>query len=297
MTRITHVLCPVDFSPISQHAVDHASAMASWYKAGLTLLYVFADQPTMGRPRLVLEDTDSERLTVALRKMAARVPAEVALDFRVRAARQVHDEILAQLAATRADLLVLGTHGRSGFEPLFLGSVTEKVIRKAACPMLVVPPHAGRVAPDAPVQLRRILCPIDFSESSLDALAHAMSIAEETGARLTLLHVVEIPSALSQEPMVLEVDLPRIREMAVSEARRHLDRLIPEQSRSSCTIETAVVEGRARQEVFRQAAERQSDLIVMGVRGKGGIDRLIFGSTTDHVIRAAACPVLIVRSA
>jgi nucleotide-binding universal stress UspA family protein len=227
--------------------------------------------------------------------MAARVPAQVPLDFRIQEAGYVHDEILTELAATQADLLVLGTHGRSGFQRLFLGSVTEKVIRKAPCPTLVVPPRAPDVGPDAPVQFRRILCPIDFSESSLDALVYAITMAEEADAQLTLLHVVDIPMVLSQEPMVSEVDLMRIREGAIADARRRLHGLIPDQARAYCTVETAVVEGRVHHGILRQAAEQQSDLVVMGVHGPGVIDRLLFGSTTHHVIRAAACPVLIVR--
>jgi nucleotide-binding universal stress UspA family protein len=97
--------------------------------------------------------------------------------------------------------------------------------------------------------------------------------------------------------MALEVDLTRIRETGIADARRRLHRLIPEQASAYCTVETTVVEGRAHREILRQAAEQRSDLIVMGVHGRGVVDRLIFGSTTHHVIRSAGCPVLSVRSA
>jgi len=297
MIRITQILCPVDFSEISQHALDHAAAIARWYDARLTLLYVFANLPTMDLPPLVLEDSDREHLTTAMREMAARVPSGLPIDFRIQEAGYVHDEILAQISATHADLLVLGTHGRSGFQRLFLGSVAEKVIRKASCPTLVVPPRAPDVPADAAVQFRRILCLVDFSESSLDALAYAINMAEEADARLTLLHVVDIPTVVSEEPAVFEGDLGRIRQAAATNARQRLHGLVPEDARTFCTVETAIVEGRAYPEILRQAAEGQSDLIVMGVRGRGAVDRLLFGSTTHHVIRAATCPVLIVRGA
>jgi nucleotide-binding universal stress UspA family protein len=259
-------------------------------------MYVFANLPTMDLPPLVLEDADRERLMTDLRHMAAAVPREVPVDFRIQEAGYVHEEILAQLASTRADLLVLGTHGRSGVQRLFLGSVTEKVIRKATCPTLVVPPRAPDVPADAPIQLRRILCAVDFSESSLDALAYAITMAEEADAQLTLLHVVEVPPVLNQESTI-DLDLSRIREAAAADARRRLYELIPDSARSYCTVDTAVVEGRAYREILRHATERQSHLIVMGVHGRGVIDRLVFGSTTHHVIRASACPVLIVRRA
>lgn len=295
MIRIAHILCPVDFSPIAQHALDHAAAIARWYEARLTLLYVFANAPTMDLPPLVLEPADRERLTSGLRQMAATVPAGVPVDLRVEEAAYVHDAILAQIDAAHADLLVLGTHGRSGFQRLFLGSVTEKVIRKAGCPVLVVPPRAPHVAADAPVEFRRILCPVDFSESALDALAYAITMAEEADAQLTLLHVIDIPSVISEDPTAFAVDLDRLRQAAAADGRRRLHELVPDAARTFCTVETVIAEGRAYPEILRQAAERESDLIVMGARGRDGLDRVLFGSTTHHVVRAAACPVLIVR--
>ena len=295
MIAITRVLCPVDFSEISQHALDHAAAIAHWYRARLTLLHVFVTRPTMDAPPLVLEDPDRERLTKSIREMAARVPSDVSVDVHVEQAEHVHNEILGQLAATNADLLVLGTHGRSGFQRWFLGSVTEKVIRKAACPTLVVPPRALDIPPDSPVQFKRILCAIDFSESSLSALAYALNLAEEADAHLTLLHVIEIPPELRENPMAPDFDIDRIHAAARAEALRRLRDLIPDQARTYATVETAVVEGGAYRHVLQRTAEEQADLIVMGVHGRSPLDLLLFGSTTHHVIRAAACPVLIVR--
>jgi len=295
--KIAHVLCPVDFSDISQHALDHAAAIARWYEARLTLLYVFPNFPVIDVPSLVLGEPDREGLMAGMRGMAAAVPREVPVDFRIEEAPYVHNEILAQLGTTHADLLVIGTHGRSGFQRLFLGSVTEKVIRKTTCPTLVVPPRAPDVPAGSPIQCRRILCAVDFSESSLDAVALAINMAQEADAKLTLLHVVEFSPVLSEAPLMPAPDLSRVREAAAADARRKLHALIPESARTYCTVETAVVEGRAYRDILRHATEGQSNLIVMGVHGRGALDLLVFGSTTHHVIRASACPVLIVRPA
>jgi nucleotide-binding universal stress UspA family protein len=227
--------------------------------------------------------------------MAAGVPSGVSVEVRVEHTESAHREILAQVAATQADLLVLGTHGRSGFQRLFLGSVTEKVIRKATCPTLVVPPRASDVPPDAPVRFRRILCPIDFAESSLSALAYALNLAEEADAQLTLLHVIETPPELREHPLAPDFDVDRIHAAAEADARRRLRDLVPDQARAYCTVQTDVVEGRAYRRVLQRAAEEEADVIVMGVHGRGAVDLLVFGSTTHHVIRAATCPVLVVH--
>ena len=297
MTRINRVVCPVDFSDTSRHALDQAAAIARWYEAGLTVVYVFVSLPTLDLPPLVLDDKDREGLMVQLRRFVAGVPSDVRLELRVEQAEYVHDEILRQIAAEDADLLVLGTHGRSGFHRLFLGSVTEKTIRRAPCPTLVVPPRAPVVSPDARIQFRRILCPVDFSNSSLGALEYAISLAEETDARLTLLHVIDLPPELRENALVADLDVNRIRASAEAEARRRLRRLIPEPVRTCCTVQTAVVEGGPYRQVLRQAEADGSDLIVIGVHGRGAVDLLLFGSTTHHVVRSAHCPVLIVRSA
>ena len=295
MIRIAHVLCPVDFSEISQHALDHAAAIARWYEARLTLLHVFANLPAMDLPPLALEDADRERLMSDLRRMATAVPRDVRVEFDVQEAPYIHEAVLAQVGARHADLLVIGTHGRSGFQRLFLGSVTEKVIRTATCPTLVVPPQAPDVPAGSAIQFRRILCAVDFSESSLGALQYAINMAEEADAQLTVLHVVEFPPVLVDEPGMSLPDLSGVREATAAQARQKLWELIPEQARTYCTVETAVVEGRAYREILRHATEGQSSLIVMGVHGRGALNMLVFGSTTHHVIRTSECPVLIVR--
>jgi nucleotide-binding universal stress UspA family protein len=292
---IERILCPIDFSDTSQHALAHAAAMARWYEARLTMLFVFANLPTIDAPALVLEESERARLLDRMRELATIVPPGVAVDCQVQDAGLVHDGILAQVAATKADMLVLGTHGRSGFQRMFLGSVAEKVIRLVKCPTLIVPPRAPNVAPDAPVRFNRILCPIDFSDSSLGALEYAISMAEEGDGQLTLLHVAEVSPALAQEPLVLKNELRRVSEAAVNHACRRLNELIPEEARSYCTVSTAVVEGRAYREILRRAEEMNADLIVMGVHGRGALDLLLFGSTTHHVLRASTCPVVIVR--
>jgi nucleotide-binding universal stress UspA family protein len=119
-------------------------------------------------------------------------------------------------------------------------------------------------------------------------------VAQESGARLLLLHAVEVPPPIPDLPST--VDLATMIGPLQADARRRLHDLVPVDARAYCSVEVAVVEGRAHREILRHAAERHADLIVMGVHGRGAVDLLLFGSTTHHVLRAAPCPVLVVHS-
>ncbi|MBI3047639.1 MAG: universal stress protein [Acidobacteria bacterium] len=296
MLQIAQVLCPVDFSDFSRRSLDHASALARWYGARLTLLHVFVNRPAVDLPPTPMTDGERQRLTSDLRRLAAHVPFEVPLDLRVTEAGDIHREILIQAEMVSADLIVLGTHGRSGFERLVLGSVAERVVRKAPCPTMVVPRQALDTAPDEPVRFRRVVCPVDFSDASVRAVQYARSLAEEARAQLILLHVLDVPPEILAHPMSAGFDVDRIRADAVAEAERHLQALVPE-PRPHCVVKPVVREGAVYREILVVAAERAADLIVMGVQGRGAVDLMVFGSNTARVMRAAACPVLVLPPA
>ena len=115
----------------------------------------------------------------------------------------VAPEIVRLARELPADLIVMGTHGRTGFDRLMLGSVTERILRKAPCPVLTVPRRAPDAVPVGPVLFKRILCAIDYSPSAMKALTYATSLAEQAGAHLTAVHVLEHLPVL--EPVVVGV--------------------------------------------------------------------------------------------
>ena len=303
MIEIKRILCPVDFSEFSRHALDYAIAMANWYESRVSVLHVFSQWPvvdvipslrTSGMPPIALREVDRQALTEQLQNFIGRDAAlEKVIDPLLVEAPDVHREILAQADVQKADLVVIGSHGRSGFERLLLGSITEKVLRKATCPVMVVPRRVGDRAPSGAARFSRILCPVDFSESSLTALTHAISLAEEADARLTVLHVVEIPAGLYEASAALDIDGFRV--AAEASSRKRLGELIPDSVRTYCEVETVVSEGRTAREILRLAAERKADLIVMGVQGRGAVDLMVFGSNTHRVIQSASCRVLTIR--
>lgn len=292
MIRIAHVLCPVDFSEISRRALNHATALAQWYESRLTVLNVFPVMPVMDVPPLVLDDKMRHELTGQLRRFTELVPAGVRLELLVEQADSIHEGIQTHAAVSSVDLVVMGSHGRSGFKRLLLGSVAERVIRHARCPTMIVPAQAHDVVPEGPVRYRTILCPVDFSPHSIHAVGYAVTLAEEADADLRLLHVLpQLPAELQE----LESSFEDVRLQIEGDRLRRLGELVPHDATMYCTVHTALRQGVVHREILAAAAEHPADLIVMGAQGGGALDAAIFGSNTERVARAACCPVLVVH--
>jgi nucleotide-binding universal stress UspA family protein len=209
-------------------------------------------------------------------------------------------EILDEAKAQTSDLIVMGTHGRSGFERLVLGSVTEKILRKATSPVLSVPRDVAEAAPIPSVLFRDILCAIDFSDCSMHALNYAMSLAQEADAHLTVVHVMEPPPGFSTDADATipgwKRSLKEYVAAAEEECRVRLENAVPESVRAYCAVESILTAGKPYREILRIATERRIDVIVIGIHGRGAADLLFFGSTAQHVVREARCPVLTLRS-
>ena len=295
MNRIRRILCPIDFSETSRRALDHAAAIARRYRASLSVLYVFPNLPVMDVPPRHLGAGGRAEIMADLRQFVASVPSSVRVDAHVVEAAEVHCEIDIQSRALAADLLVMGSHGRSGFKRLMLGSVTESTLRITRCPVLVVPP-AAEGATRTPWCLRRILCAIDFSVESVAALDYALSLAQEGGAELTLIHAIEVPPELRDGHVADLTDVDRLRAAEEAKCLRKLREMVLEHARQLCTICTLVDEGAADHVILAAGEARHADLIVMGVRGHGALDLAVFGSKTRQVIRASRCPVLVVHA-
>ncbi|MEW6322582.1 MAG: universal stress protein [Acidobacteriota bacterium] len=292
MISITRILCPVDQSPVSLRALEYAVQLARWYEARLRVIEVAAlVLPPVG---VAPADASPFAFTVqARRAMADELRAFVkpvdAAGVDVAFEIEQGDVVPCILRAARewpADLIVMGTHGRGGFERFAVGSVAEKVLRKAPCPVATVPPHmAERPAGHS----RTILCAVDFSPSSVRAAEFALSLAQESDARLLLLHVLEWPDGW-------ERTLPELRREREAEARRLMAGLLPEEAAEWCRPDPIVAAGKASQEILRLAREHAADLIVLGVHGRTAVDLALFGSTAHAVLRESECPVLTVRS-
>jgi nucleotide-binding universal stress UspA family protein len=163
--------------------------------------------------------------------------------------------------------------------------------------VLTVPPRARTTS----TPFMRVLCPVDFSAPSLAALQMARSLAGEPASALTVLHVIEWPwreppppSAAELPPAVAE-GLAEYRRYIETSAMARLEGLIQEVEAGGLVPVPLVRHGKSYVEILRVAAEERADLIVMGVHGRNVFDMTLFGSTTNHVVREATCPVLTLR--
>ena len=306
MLKLERLLCPVDLSETSQHALEQATVVAGWFESRLTVQHVYSQVflpiPSLAMPGysadLVVGEDDRRRLVDDVTAFAAPArQAGVETDVVVEMGQPI-PRILALATALPADLIVMGTHGASGFEHFVLGSVTEKVLRKAVCPVLTVPPRAQT---RSALPFTRILCAVDFSESSLAALTMALAFAQEADAHLAILHVLDWPI---EEPVAASTEVPaggpifdlqRYRRALESDARARLATLVPDEVRNWCSPEVSVAHGKPYSEILKAANEDRADLIVLGVRGRRTLDLALFGSTANQVVRQASCPVLTVR--
>ncbi len=313
MTTIKTVLCPVDFSDHSRHALAHAVQLARWFESMVTVLHVYPS--TVPVPPVVFgglpgpippgglypELTSSperihEEMLARLSAFTAATDATgITLKLAARAGAPI-GTILDESARLHSDLIVLGTHGHSGFERLMLGSVTEKVLRKAACPVLTVPPPVESAPNTALKIFSRILCAVDFSDASLSGLAYALLLAKEANAELLLMHVIEglpDPPDWQQPPGAAVVEYLRLSE---NNALARLRQVLPADAHTWCHPHMMLATGKPYREILRVARDHDAHLIVMGVHGRNAVDRLFFGSTANQVVRTASCPVLTLRA-
>ena len=287
------LLCPIDRSPVSRRAFDYAVTLARWTGARLTVLEVIDVTPPVSAtpiPELLLiPDEIREGVRQELDDLIGpALAAGVDADVRIEDGR-VAQRILQTAQDTAADLVVMGTHGRSGVERLVLGSIAEKIVRQATCPVLTVPPAAPQVAAGA-APFHTVLCPVDFSAGSSAAVALAADLAGRAGARLMLLHVVDWPFAHTTGPDPVTA----LRDSLLAEAGRQLAPLLPS-APGLPAAEPFTLVGQPARQIVAVARDWSADLIVMGVSGRGAVDLAVLGSTTHRVLREACCPVITVR--
>lgn len=297
MTRISRILVPTDFSATSDEALAYAKRLAERFGAWLHVVHAFEDPfttaafaaemytplPVSMRESMVkdCEQRLAERLTPE-EKARYHGTAEIVVGTPAKA-------VVEYAATVGADLIVMGTHGRGGMAHVLLGSVAERVVRTAACPVLTI-----REAPAGGI--KRILVPTDFSETSDGALEFAYLLAEQFDASLQLLHVLDDPfvtEGLAAEAYMTEA--PVLRTAMLRDAQERLAHRAVPRKPGALRIDTEVLFGHGAKTIAEYASTAGIDLIVMGTHGRTGVAHLLLGSVAERVVRTAPCPVLTAR--
>ncbi len=290
--RLDKIIVGVDFGDESREAVAHAMCLARHTGAAITLVHVGTrlDEPRGAKAtrdradhQFMLDqqrDADRDRLDAMCAQLSGHGTAVAALALDGHA-----DGRLAGIAEELdADVLVVGTHGRTGFRRVLLGSVAERSVRLASCAALVAraptPPEGG---------YRRILVPTDFSAHADAALAMALGVAAP-GAQVDLLHCWSSPMIAMESPVDV---ISGLLESAEAAGRDLVERVRPT---STATLGFEALMAPAVAGVLDRATDRGPyDIIVMGSHGRRGFRRFMLGSVAEATVRHAPCSVLVVH--
>ncbi len=294
--KMAKILYPTDFSECSRQALKHALFLAEQFEARLFMFHasvLHADDPA--NPEGFFpggEELIETMVELASSRMAEWIPEDWRKGVQVTEVSErgfSAAELILELAGERdIDLIVMGTHGRRGPARFFLGSVAERVIRYAGCPVLSLSEEGGEREISA---FERILVPVDFSDCSQVAVAYGKHFAETYGASVQLLHVVyesTYPSVYAvPEHLRIESVEPRCLEA--------MDELMASTPGPEVPFEKHVASGRPASEIVAFAERSGSDLVVIPTHGLGGLSRTLLGSTAESVVRRSTCPVLTVK--
>lgn len=299
---LDRLLLPTDFSACADQALSHAIAVAERFDAELHILHVVneLDPDWYG-----ISDADDravklrDQIQAEARDRLHELAPDTALDTTVALQHSfdVADSVTGYVDEHAIDLVVMGTHGRRGFDRLMLGNVADKVIRHTACPVMTVREEAS-LAGEQDVAFRDVLAPIDFSDPARQALEVSKAFAGAYHARLHLLFVAEkrtVPT-FSDTGIpgvgVVEMD-PKI----VENAEQALAQLDADVDGPEVETHYHVRKGTVSETIVDVAEDAEVGLIVMATRGLTGASRFLLGSNTERVVRGAPCPVLTIPTA
>jgi len=215
------------------------------------------------------------------------------VDAKILDGDEVAEELAAYADEVQTDMIFMTTHGHSGASRLWLGSVADEMIRRTKVPLFVLHPEGRDTPPEGVFSVRHIVIPLDGSELAESVIDPATELARATGARITLVHVAQMPE-MGGWPV-----LATLRERPVPKldaAIAYLDRLAAELREDGFEVETHVERAvQTAVAIGRIAEELNADVIALATHGYGGLKRTLLGSVADKLLRASALPLLVMR--
>jgi len=283
--QITRVLAAVDFSKPARGAFEYALALSQRHAAELVVVHAVPLNQAFGwhaRERFAL--------TAKLRRRADL--ANVGFQDRVQQGDPAKI-ILSHAGSLHPDVIVVGTHQRTGIDRFANGSVAERVAVKSTVPVLAVP-YGRRTLAVEP--FNHLAVAVDFSGGSNRAIDHALALASEPTDRVTLLHVVPGFSA-GLPPHLYQYGIADYQDHLLRDAQRRLQLAVPVKRHSPATIHARVLLGDTTNEISRVVESIGADLLLVGVPQRGDVSRALFGTTPARLLRVSRVPILAVPDA
>jgi nucleotide-binding universal stress UspA family protein len=289
--RIRQIVVTTDFSRPSLTAIPYALAVARHFGAKLHLLHV-VDTTQFSSKSLMLPLISPAELSRPLLNRLQGIALKFSPSGEIHVMKpregRAYNEICESARKSGAGLIVIATHGTTGFQHVWLGSTAERVVQHSPCPVLVVRKRGRRFAAGR-IRLRKILVPLDFSDCSQVAFDCGVGLAREFRSELLLVHVID-PICYPLGDEYGGVHSARLMEEARASAQTEMKKLA-RNAKVQCSV--CIAEGSPAREIC-QLAKRDVDLIITPTHGRTGLRHVLIGSVAEHVVRHASCPVLVI---
>ncbi len=284
MELLEKVLLAHDFSKSSENVVSTAIGLAKVFNSKVLLIHVLPDEINDEKIKLLLRDTADQKLEEAAKRIQDEGVQVIKSMLKFGSA---HENIVDAAQKERVNLILVGSGETAKGEKFQLGTTAHQIIQGSEQPVYVVKDHST-------LDVKRILCPIDFSNNSKRALKNAITIARRLEAELHILNVIE---SQGFKWFSMEKELEIERDQQQKQLQEKLNRFLEEFNLVGLTWHQEIRNGDASKEILDSIAENDIDLLLMGTSGKTGLSRLVIGSVTEKVIREVPCSFVTLKSA
>jgi nucleotide-binding universal stress UspA family protein len=280
MKLLQKILVPVDFGEASLRAIDTAVMISGYFLSEITILHV-------NPAKIISEET--EKLIIKNIQFEMKKLLDDSVFGNVKSVEMLTengnpmDRISEVAKINEMNLIIMGEGNHSENEHFKLGTTTEKLMQKNEIPLMVVK--------NEPVKpFKKILCPVDFSESSKRALTNAVFLSNRFGAQLTILNVF---SPLEVFSYWIDVDNKKENQIQLQQQKAEFDHFLKDFHINKDLQSFKIAQGEPEEEILKEIKKQGADLLIMGTTGKTGLSKILLGSVTEKVTREVPCNFII----